>query len=74
MLPKSSSSVEDLLLLFRFTNLLQDECLDPAKFLLKAGSKAAGAVFEKNDEAKGKENEESDPKYSAHQSHGGKPT
>jgi hypothetical protein len=40
---------------------------------LKPVGKIVRAVFEENDKAKGEENEQSDPKYSAQQSHGRNP-
>lgn len=72
---KSSSSNRELflrLLFFRpFADLLHDERLHTIEFGLKAGGEVFRAVFEKNDEAKGEEDEENDPKKSAEERHAG---
>lgn len=61
---KSSSSIEQLLLrlFLGFTDLLHHEALRPTKFLLEAGREIVRAVFKKDDETKGEEDEEDDPK------------
>jgi hypothetical protein len=72
--PKSNSPGDRLLIRFLgFTDLFQNERLHATEFFLKTGGKIVRAVFEKNDEAKGEEYKQSDPKYSAQQSHGGNP-
>jgi hypothetical protein len=53
--------------------LFHDERFHAAELLLKSSAETARAVFEKNDETEGEENEEDDPKYPAQQRHGRKP-
>ena len=69
----SSWSSELLLWLFGFDDLFHHESFHATELLLKASGETARAVFEKNDETKGEENEKDDPKYPAEQSHGRKP-
>jgi hypothetical protein len=77
MRPKWSSSNRGLFLrllfLLPFANLARDKGLYAIEFRLKAGRETAGAIFEQHDEAKGEENEENDPKKSAHKRHAAKP-
>lgn len=62
-----------LLRLFGFADLFHHERFHAAEFFLKPGGETTRAVFEKNDETKGEENEKDDPKYPAQKSHGRKP-
>lgn len=63
MLAKSNLPSDRLLLRFLgFTDLLQNERLHAAEFFLKTVRKIVRAVFEENDETKGKEHKQSDPK------------
>src|SRR5205807_3426479 len=71
---KSNSSSKRLFLrLLSFTHLLHNKSLHAIEFLLETVGEIVGAVFEKDHEAKREEYKKSDPKYSAQQSHGGKP-
>jgi hypothetical protein len=55
--------------LFDFVRLLEDKCLNPRGFLLEPICEIVRAVLEEDDEAKGKENKEGQPKEAAKQRH-----